>query len=136
MELHQKDFDKPVKANIGSTESKGIDLTLGYNLNKDDFTFNTSITFTTSDNLVTETNSDGTAFVSGGSYFNGQSHDATRFEKGFSPGYFYGFKTNGLFQNQAEIDAHATQTGAEPGDIRYVDYNNDGIFDKVEPIKS
>ncbi len=119
---------EPVTSNIGSTESKGIDLTLGYNLNKEDFTFNTSLTFTTSDNLVTETNSDGTAFVSGGSYFNGQSHDATRFEKGFTPGYFYGFKTNGLFQNQAEIDAHATQTGAEPGDIRYVDYNNDGII--------
>lgn len=119
---------EPVTSNIGSTESKGIDLTLGYNLSKEDFTFNTSLTFTTSDNLVTETNSDGTAFVSGGSYFNGQSHDATRFEKGFSPGYFYGFKTNGLFQNQAEIDAHATQTGAEPGDIRYVDYNNDGII--------
>lgn len=119
---------EPVKANIGSTESKGIDLTLGYNLDKEDFKFNTSLTFTTSENLVTETNSDGTAFISGGSYFNGQSHDATRFEKGFSPGYFYGFQTDGLFQNQAEIDAHATQTGAEPGDIRFVDYNNDGII--------
>jgi TonB-linked SusC/RagA family outer membrane protein len=120
---------EPVTSNIGSTVSKGIDLTLGYNLNKEDFTFNTSLTFTLSDNLVTETNSDGTAFVSGGSYFNGQSHDATRFEKGFTPGYFFGFKTDGLFQNQAEIDTHATQSGAEPGDIRYVDYNNDGIID-------
>jgi TonB-linked SusC/RagA family outer membrane protein len=118
---------EPVKSNIGSTESKGIDLTLGYKINKDEFKFNSSLTFTTSENLVTETNSDGTAFVSGGSYFNGQSHDATRFEKGFTPGYFYGFQTNGLFQNQAEIDAHATQTGAQPGDIRFVDSNNDGV---------
>ena len=95
---------EPVTSNIGSTVSKGVDLNLGYILNKEDFTFNTSLTFTLSDNLVTETNSDGTAFVPGGSYFNGQSHDATRFEKGFTPGYFFGFKTNGLFQNQAEID--------------------------------
>jgi len=120
---------EPVTSNIGSTVSKGVDLNLGYILNKEDFTFNTSLTFTLSDNLVTETNSDGTAFVPGGSYFNGQSHDATRFEKGFTPGYFFGFKTNGLFQNQAEIDESAKQLGAEPGDIRYVDYNKDGIID-------
>ena len=119
---------EPVKSNIGSTESKGIDLTLGYKTNGNNLKFNTSLTFTTSKNLVTETNSDGTAFVSGGSYFNGQAHDATRFEKGFTPGYFYGFQTNGLFQNQTEIDAHATQTGAQPGDIRFVDINSDGII--------
>lgn len=119
---------EPVKSNIGSTESKGIDLTLGYKTNSSNFNFNTSLTFTASNNLVTETNSDGTAFVSGGSYFNGQAHDATRFEKGFTPGYFYGFKTNGLFQNQAEVDAHVTQTGAQPGDIRFVDTNNDGVI--------
>ncbi|MEP3837432.1 MAG: TonB-dependent receptor [Algibacter sp.] len=119
---------EPVQSNIGSTESKGVDFTLGYNTSGDAFNFNTSLTFTTSKNLVTETNSDGTAFVTGGSYFNGQAHNATRFEKGFSPGYFYGFQTNGLFQNQAEIDAHATQAGAAPGDIRFVDINNDGII--------
>ncbi|MGB5420153.1 SusC/RagA family TonB-linked outer membrane protein [Algibacter sp.] len=119
---------EPVKSNIGSTESKGIDLTLGYRTNGDGLKFNTSLTFTTSKNLVTETNTDGTAFVSGGSYFNGQAHDATRFEKGFTPGYFYGFETNGLFQNQDEVDDHATQAGAQPGDIRFVDTNEDGII--------
>jgi TonB-linked SusC/RagA family outer membrane protein len=126
---------EPVTSNIGSTETTGIDLTIAYNTTVNDFKFNTSLTFTTSDNLVTETNSDGTAFVSGGSYFNGQSHDATRFEKGYTPGYFYGFATNGLFQNQAEIDAHATQTGAQPGDIRFVDFNNDGIINDDDKAK-
>ncbi|MDV7186055.1 TonB-dependent receptor [Lutibacter sp. TH_r2] len=120
---------EPVTSNIGSTESKGFDLTLGYkNSGSKDFKFNTSITFTTSQNEVTETNSDGSAFVSGGSYFNGQSHDATRFEKGYTPGYFYGYQTNGLFQNQGEIDAHALQEGAQPGDIRFVDFNEDGVI--------
>ncbi|MBJ7881113.1 SusC/RagA family TonB-linked outer membrane protein [Gelidibacter salicanalis] len=127
---------EPVQSNIGSTESKGIDLTLGYNNSSTkDFRFNTSVTFTTSKNLVTETNNDGTAFVAGGSYFNGQSQFATRFEKGFTPGYFYGYQTNGLFQNQAEIDAHATQTGAQPGDIRYVDGNNDGVINDEDKTK-
>ncbi|WP_179317406.1 SusC/RagA family TonB-linked outer membrane protein [Winogradskyella undariae] len=127
---------EPVTSNIGSTESKGIDLILGYNnFGSEDFKFNTSITFTTSKNEVTETNSDGTAFVSGGSYYNGQSHDVTRFQKGYTPGYFYGYQTDGLFQNQAEINAHATQSGALPGDIRFVDTNNDGIIDDDDKTK-
>lgn len=121
---------EPVTSNIGSTESKGFDFTLGYkNDRSNELKFNTSLTFTTSKNEVIETNSDGTAFVSGGSYFNGQSHDATRFQKGYTPGYFYGYITDGLFQNQSEIDAHATQDGAQPGDIRFVDFNNDGVID-------
>ncbi|MEP5933551.1 MAG: SusC/RagA family TonB-linked outer membrane protein, partial [Winogradskyella arenosi] len=127
---------EPVTSNIGSTESKGVDLSLGYtNFGAKEFKINTSLTFTTSKNLVTETNSDGTAFVAGGSYFNGQPQDATRFEKGYTPGYFYGYQTNGLFQNQAEIDAHATQSGAQPGDIRFVDVNNDGVIDDADKTK-
>ncbi|MBP9600963.1 MAG: TonB-dependent receptor [Lutibacter sp.] len=126
---------EPVTSNIGSTESKGVDLTLGYNTTGEDLKFNTSLTFTTSKNLVTETNSDGTAYKTGGSYFNGQSHDATRFQKGYTPGYFYGYQTNGLFQNQGEIDDHATQTGAQPGDIRFVDTNKDGVIDDNDKTK-
>lgn len=119
----------PVSANIGSTKSTGFDISLGY---KDTYfnelKFNTSFSFTTSENLVTETNSDGTAQVPGGNYFNGQSANATMFEKGYSPGYFFGYKTDGLFQTMEEVAASPTQTGAVPGDIKYVDVNNDGII--------
>ena len=41
----------------------------------------------------------------------------------------YGYVADGLFQNQAEVDAHATQTGAGPGRIRYKDLNNDNVID-------
>lgn len=48
-------------------------------------------------------------------------------------GYFYGYKTDGIFQNQAEVDAHPSQLllGAEakPGDLRFVDVNGDGKLD-------
>ena len=54
-------------------------------------------------------------------------------EVGLPIGYFYGFQTNGIFQNQAEVDAHPSQSalGAEaaPGDIRFVDVNGDGVID-------
>ena len=44
-------------------------------------------------------------------------------------GVFYGLKTDGVFQNQAEIDAHATQSGAKPGDLRFVDVDGDGTVE-------
>lgn len=44
----------------------------------------------------------------------------------------FGYRTNGLFQNQAEVDAHATQVGAAPGRIRYVDLNDDGVINALD----
>ncbi|MEO6632296.1 MAG: TonB-dependent receptor, partial [Mucilaginibacter sp.] len=41
----------------------------------------------------------------------------------------FGYKTDGLFQSQAEVDAAPTQIGAGPGRIRYVDVNNDHKID-------
>ena len=44
---------------------------------------------------------------------------------------YYGYVSEGLFQNQAEIDAHAKQTfgTVKPGDIKYRDLNSDGLID-------
>jgi TonB-dependent starch-binding outer membrane protein SusC len=99
------------------------------------FKLNTSITFTTAKNEVTATNNDGTAKILGGYYFNGQSQSVTVFEKGFTPGYFYGYKTAGLFQTAAEVAASPTQTGAQPGDIRFVDINGDGAITALDKTK-
>lgn len=41
---------------------------------------------------------------------------------------FYGYVTDGLFQNWEEVNRHATQPGAAPGDIRFRDLNNDGVI--------
>ena len=115
--------------NIGSTTTTGFDLTFAYYetiLKK--VKIGNTITLTTTKNEVTETNTDGTAKIYGGYYFNGQSQSVTVFEKGFSPGYFYGYKTDGLFQNEQEIAAWASQPGAKPGDIKFVDVNKDGVI--------
>jgi len=123
-------------ANIGSTRSSGIDLILSYNETIGrKVKLNTSVTFTTSKNEVTATNNDGTARYTGGSYFNGQSQTVTVFEKGFTPGYFYGYKTDGLFQTAADVAAAPTQTGAQPGDIRFVDVNGDKIINASDQTK-
>jgi TonB-linked SusC/RagA family outer membrane protein len=120
-------------ANIGSTKSSGIDVTLGYNetIGKA-LKLSTSLTFTTAKNEVTATNSDGTAKIFGGYYFNGQSQSVTVFEKGFTPGYFYGWKTAGLFQTAADVAAAPLQAGAQPGDIRFVDVNGDGTINAAD----
>ena len=123
-------------ANIGSTKSSGIDVTLGYNetIGKD-LKLNTSFAFTTAKNEVTATNTDGTAKILGGYYFNGQSQSVTVFEKGFTPGYFYGYKTVGLFQTAAEVAASPSQAGAQAGDIRFADMNGDGAITSADQTK-
>lgn len=126
----------PVSSNIGTTESKGYEITMGYNKTfENKLKLNTSLIFTTAKNMVTETNSDGTALINGGGYFNGLSQTVTRFQKDFTPGYFYGYKTDGLFQTTAEIAASPTQTGAVPGDIKYVDVNGDGKITDLDKTK-
>lgn len=44
---------------------------------------------------------------------------------------YYGYKTDGLFQNQEQIESSAVPIGAklEPGDVKYVDRNKDGVID-------
>lgn len=50
---------------------------------------------------------------------------------GHSQRALFGYKTDGLFQNQAEVDAHATQAGKGIGRIRFKDLNGDG---KIDPL--
>lgn len=119
--------------NIGSTKTSGVDITLGYNSKVGkNLKVSTSVTFTTVKNLVTGTNNEGTARNVGGGYFNGQSQTVTVFEKGKTPYYYYGYKTLGLFQTEAEIAASPAQAGAQPGDIKFADLNGDGVIDSKD----
>jgi hypothetical protein len=44
----------------------------------------------------------------------------------------FGYKTNGLFQSQDEVNKAPKQIGAGPGRIRYVDINNDGEINDLD----
>ena len=118
----------PPVRNIGTSETSGLDVSLIYNKAiSEDFSINTSVNFTTVDTEVTEVNNDSKRQAGGG--YGIPFTTVGYFEEGYSPWYFYGYKTDGIFQNQLEIDTHATQNGAVPGDIRYVDVNGDGVID-------
>ena len=115
-------------SNIGSTESSGIDANISFNANISSLSIASNLNFTTATNKVISINN-GDKYIWGAGY-GIPYRQIVRFEEGFSPGYFYGYVTDGLFQNQSEIDNHATQTenGTFPGDIRFVDLNSDGII--------
>jgi TonB-linked SusC/RagA family outer membrane protein len=126
-----------ISSNVGSTKSSGVDLTVSYrNLGAKDFKFNTSVTVSSAKNLVTATNINGSAILSGGGLVTPNYYLVTRYQKGFAPGYFYGWKTDGLFQNAAQIAASPTQN-AVPGDIKFVDVSGpkgipDGKIDSYD----
>ena len=121
-------------ANIGSTETTGIDINLGYSNDfSDNVSLNTSVSFTTADNMVTEI-ANGDKYIWGAGY--GIPYkNPTQFREGESPGIFWGYKTNGIFQNQGEVDAHATQPNAQPGDIRFVDVDGNGVINADDRTK-
>lgn len=115
----------PPIVNAGTVVNKGFEFSIGYKHEfSEELRMNASFNVTTIDNEVVFVNSEN-AFIPGGSFGVGQDFPA-RMEAGFPIGYFRGYKTNGVFQNQAEVEAHATQMNAVPGDIRFIDVNGDG----------
>lgn len=113
--------------NAGDIENKGIDLSLNFNYDfSEDVRIGLGYNLTSIDNKALKVNN-AAGFIPGGLF--GLNQTTSRFQSGLPIGVFYGLKTNGIFQNQAEIDAHATQAGAQPGDIRYVDIDGD---DEIE----
>lgn len=121
----------PPIVNAGSTQNKGVEFALGYNGKfNDNFSFSLNSNITTIDNVVTRV-SDSRGIIEAGSFGIGQLPIA-RMQEGESIGYFYGLQADGIFQSQAEVDAHPSQVGlgvaASPGDIRYKDINGDGVI--------
>ncbi|HLF64357.1 MAG TPA: TonB-dependent receptor [Saprospiraceae bacterium] len=111
--------------NIGEIKNTGIDLQLDYRTNfTPDLGFNATVTFTTYNNEIVK-------YTDSLDFFYSQFGDTrignfNRNEVGHSVSEFYGYQVLGLFQNQAEVDAAATQDGAEAGFFRYQDTDGDG----------
>ena len=117
--------------NAGTTRTKGFELMLNYadDIN-DNLSYRVGYNVTQLEGEVISINSD--VALEGGSFGVGQLAPS-RMEVGQPIGYFYGLQTDGIFQTQAEVDAHPSQAGlgnaAQPGDLRFVDVNGDGEID-------
>ena len=118
--------------NAGEIFNEGYELMLKYSTSfGENFYLTSSINATTLNNRVTKVNNS-VGFVEGGSFGVGQQAPS-RMEVGFPIGYFYGYKTDGIFQNRSEVISHPSQVAlgasAAPGDFRFKDLNEDGVID-------
>lgn len=124
--------------NVGSMENTGAEFALNYNGNKGkNFQYNIGLTLATNKNTLTSVTS-GTNYVEnfGGLALTGNSWDEfSRSYVGGPVGEFYGYKSLGIFQTQAQIDALNSKAPGgvywkaanKPGDRYYADINGDGI---------
>jgi TonB-linked SusC/RagA family outer membrane protein len=118
--------------NAGEIFNEGYELMIKYSTSfGENFYLTSSINATTLNNRVTKVNNS-VGFVEGGSFGVGQQAPS-RMEVGFPIGYFYGYETDGIFQNRSEVISHPSQVAlgasAAPGDFRYKDLNEDGVID-------
>ncbi len=123
-------------ANLGDMENSGLEFELGYRGSSGDFSYNISANATYLKNkLISLGNDSGeniyeSAGASGvGSYVKGMNGEVFP--------YFYGYETDGLLQNQAEADEYNAAYGesAMPGDVRFVDLNDDDAITDDDKTK-
>ena len=68
------------------------------------------------------------------------SEEFYRAQNGHAIGYFWGYKTAGIFQNEQEIDNWVAagngvkQSSPKPGDVKYVDINHDGLINQADKV--
>ena len=119
--------------NTGYMVNQGVELEVSYKFGRGDWDFHVGANATYLKNkLISMGNESG---FNNYDSFQGAG-TVTRGENGYPFPFFYGYKTDGVFQNQAEIDAYVNKDGgkimpnAAPGDVRFVDVNGDGTWDE------
>lgn len=114
---------RPGLGNLGSMENKGVELTLSWNDKiGSEWRYGVSGNLTTIKNKVLYLYQEGYNITTGTSGLPEMSYT----QAGYPIGYFYGYKVEGIYQNQAEIDAAKNTLGAKPGDLKFKDVNGDG----------
>lgn len=113
--------------NGGTIENNGFEMILGYQdwLSFDgweDVKVDASFNLSKSRNKVTALPQDVI------NSFGGNGQDKTILGRSINS--VYGYVAEGLFQNQTEVDEHATQAGAAPGRIRWADLDGNGVINE------
>lgn len=109
--------------NAGKVRNTGVEVTLHTVNIKGELGWESDLSYTYNKNKIKDLNSDVPYYINqiNNSY-------VTMLQKDYPINVFYGYVTDGIFQNQTEVDTHSIQPGAEPGDIRFRDLNNDGVI--------
>ena len=120
-------------ANVADMKNTGVELELGYKnrLGAVNFSVNGNASYLR--NEVTDIGA-GVSFLNGAG-FQASTYNITRTMVGQPFNSFYGFRTMGIFQNQAEIEAYKNSEGgmiqpnARPGDFKWADLDENGVID-------
>lgn len=115
--------------NIGEVENKGWEVSAKWSDNIGDFSYSIGGMIFNNKNQVLKAgyNASDTLIFKG-------TNDKIWY-KGIPIDNYYGYKTNGYFQNKAEIEAtDAKFPNTLPGDIKYVDQNGDGILNDADRV--
>ncbi len=121
--------------NGGDIKNTGVEFAVSWNDRVGDFTYSVSANLTHNRNKVLRI-ANGNGLIEGTAAVLAQNTTSFyRAEEGHPLGYFYGYKTAGIFQNQEEIDNYISPTtglpimpSAKPGDVIFVDRDNDGTI--------
>ena len=117
--------------NVGKIRNTGFELELNWADRIQDFDYNVGFNLTTTKNKVVELSDDNQVLKGEGLKY-GTEHFPTETRVGQPIGGFYLYRTDGIFQNMNEVNAHVNKNGdliqpnAQPGDIRFKDLNGDG----------
>lgn len=113
--------------NGGDVRNSGIELAIDYGKYTGEFNYGIKLNGAYNKNKVTRiANAEGIIHGEDDVLSQGTG-EMYRVQEGYPIGYFFGYKTAGIFQNQAQIDAtKAKYEGTKPGDVIFVDDNGDG----------
>ncbi|KAA9357567.1 SusC/RagA family TonB-linked outer membrane protein [Larkinella humicola] len=118
--------------NIAGMRNEGIDLLIGTRGKlSSDVSYEINLTGSVLKNRIQQL-APGVPYFDVSPASNRLSLPATRNQPGQSIASFYGFQVVGLFQNQEEVKAAPTQTGAGVGRFRFADINGDGKIDNTD----
>ena len=118
--------------NVADMDNTGLELELGFKKEFGDFNFSANGNVSYLKNEVTFLGN-GKEFISGGAGFQSMG-TVTRIQVGESINSFYGYRTNGVFQNMNEVNSYVNSAGtiiqpdAVPGDFKWVDTDDDGAI--------
>jgi TonB-linked SusC/RagA family outer membrane protein len=120
--------------NVGAMENSGVDISIATHQNiSHDLKMNAALTFTTYHNVVKAITLGQKEILGQGGRFNGSN--INRSAVGGPVSAFYGYKTEGFWNTQAEIDAANAnapggvyQSGIGLGRFKYADINGDGVI--------
>lgn len=114
-------------ANVGSMKNEGWEFGINYRKGFGDWFLTASANISTYRNKVKS--------LGNGDAIYGYAYNknvVTKTEVGKPVGYFYGYVTNGIFQNAEQVEGSPQRETAVPGDVRYKDLNNDDVIDNKD----